>query len=451
MHDLVSQILPSLRSRPTSLFRFTMSKRSNDAAIEKIPLVKLPTGISRRDSGRHNVLRLVVGLALIMVVLLAVYTREEEDTKVYDSTTKTFINLTDSDLEEPPVAIPQVTPTVPTPVDTTPQTVPPPAPIDTTSDDPFDYLNQHEVIPHLQLPQSDASFLLEQFQTTKQELILRLGQEYGTDTAQQLFWEQPLPFTSPLNQSRGRMIRQLQTKLLQVQLQQQQQSDSANTAPTFIWATGGHSAAAGHGNYFNESYTARLEQLAKPIFASLGVHFVGRNYAMGGTSSGLEVGSCVDQIFGLDIDVLSWDYGMTDGRGVGIFENYFAHAAIHPNRPSMIAFNAGGRSGPARQAVIQAMEEHGMAIMSLEDGSVARIVRDVLPESFGLSQEQLQSMGPLVRNMKCDGQVEVGDPFCGSERWSPLCPERKYKAKWHPGWYVFMNDYPIPNNFYGQA
>ena len=76
-----------------------------------------------------------------------------------------------------------------------------------------------------------------------------------------------------------------------------------------------HHITAGHGNLFNESYTAFLERNGKEIFASVGMDFEGRNYAMGGTPSGWEIGTCIEEIFGLDIDMLSWDYGMVDGRG----------------------------------------------------------------------------------------------------------------------------------------
>ena len=51
----------------------------------------------------------------------------------------------------------------------------------------------------------------------------------------------------------------------------------------YVWATGGHSAAAAHGNLYNESYTAYMERDVKTVFASIGIDFEGRNYAMGGT------------------------------------------------------------------------------------------------------------------------------------------------------------------------
>jgi hypothetical protein len=51
----------------------------------------------------------------------------------------------------------------------------------------------------------------------------------------------------------------------------------------YVWVTGGHSASAGHGNLYNETYTVFLERAVKGVFGAIGVEFEGRNYAMGGT------------------------------------------------------------------------------------------------------------------------------------------------------------------------
>jgi hypothetical protein len=42
----------------------------------------------------------------------------------------------------------------------------------------------------------------------------------------------------------------------------------------------------------------------------VGIAFEGRNRAMGGTNSFPELALCNQEVFGLDVDVLSWDYGM---------------------------------------------------------------------------------------------------------------------------------------------
>ena len=72
-----------------------------------------------------------------------------------------------------------------------------------------------------------------------------------------------------------------------------------------VWATGGHSAAAGHGNLFNESYTSFLEQAVSNVFGAIAIEFEGRNYAMGGTPSAPEMALCQEAVFGTDIDVVT--------------------------------------------------------------------------------------------------------------------------------------------------
>jgi len=82
----------------------------------------------------------------------------------------------------------------------------------------------------------------------------------------------------------------------------------------FVWATGGHSAAAGHGNLFNESYTAFMNRAVSDVFGAIGIEFEGKNYAMGGTASAPEIALCSEAVFGTDADVISWDFAMTDAN-----------------------------------------------------------------------------------------------------------------------------------------
>mmetsp|Transcript_39931 Transcript_39931/g.96377 ORF Transcript_39931/g.96377 Transcript_39931/m.96377 type:complete len:658 (+) Transcript_39931:231-2204(+) len=83
------------------------------------------------------------------------------------------------------------------------------------------------------------------------------------------------------------------------------------TEDSFIFAMGGHSAAAGHGNHFQQSYTIQVQWILEPIFARLGVKHSSRNFGQGGlgtTQNGLGATS----IYGPDIDMLMWDSGMTE-------------------------------------------------------------------------------------------------------------------------------------------
>ena len=123
--------------------------------------------------------------------------------------------------------------------------------------------------------------------------------------------------------SRDRMQRKIAMKVLEAarsssagcscaDSNDQSQSNGPKTTTTFVWSVGGHSAAAGHGNLLNETYAAFLEQGAAPVLEKVGIRFISRNYAMGGMISAPEIAMCSEAIFGMDTDVISWDYALTD-------------------------------------------------------------------------------------------------------------------------------------------
>jgi hypothetical protein len=59
-----------------------------------------------------------------------------------------------------------------------------------------------------------------------------------------------------------------------------------------------------------------------------------------------------------------------------------------------------------------------------------------IPDMFGLTQEQIDAIPPNIRDFKCQGQIETGEPTCKMNKWSPFCEKRKHKTSWHPGWRV---------------
>jgi hypothetical protein len=80
------------------------------------------------------------------------------------------------------------------------------------------------------------------------------------------------------------------------------------TSDTFTVVMGGHSAAAGQGNHFRQSYMMQFEKIMMPIFARLGVKLVTRNFGQGGlgtVQSSMGSGS----IYGNEIDLFLWDSG----------------------------------------------------------------------------------------------------------------------------------------------
>ena len=109
--------------------------------------------------------------------------------------------------------------------------------------------------------------------------------------------------------SKERLIRRLIMKILAAQLNIVNPTEKRST---FTWVTAGDSAAAGHGNFFNQTYTAVMEDTVKQTFRSIGIDFVVKNRGIGGYGSGPELTFCMESIYGSDIDILTWDFGLTD-------------------------------------------------------------------------------------------------------------------------------------------
>ena len=156
----------------------------------------------------------------------------------------------------------------------------------------------------------------------------------------------------------------------------------------FVWATGGHSAAAGHGNLFNESYTAHLGRDARTVFGAIGIEFEDRNYAMGGTTSASEISMCWQQIFGDDVDFFSWDFGMTDGNYEQRMMHYAYRGGLSPKVPAMLAMRVGGRVKGRRETALRTLEAHGMAVFLGSDESF-QLRNAAVPDSAGISKEAI--------------------------------------------------------------
>jgi hypothetical protein len=185
---------------------------------------------------------------------------------------------------------------------------------------------------------------------------------------------------------------------------------------------------------WRESYTAVMERAVKDIFATVGLNFIGRNYAMGGTSSAPEIAMCIKEVFGTDIDVLSWDTGMTDGKNYAGMQQYFLRAAMLPNRPALVALHINGGGRVQRQNLMKELEEIGLTSLVLDPGEENEMT-DAIPDTTGLTDEEVVEMPTFVRNFKCGKQIEKGDPGCGASKWNTtMCNSRKFRTSWHPGW-----------------
>ena len=222
---------------------------------------------------------------------------------------------------------------------------------------------------------------------------------------------------------------------------------------TYVWATGGHSASAGHGNLFEETYTKVMEATAGKVFESIGLRLEARNYGMGATSSAAEMAMCFREIYGDDVDIFSWDFGMLEARDhlsvrllhyanrgflsnqQGIVPAFIALQEINGSRRDMITeLQNAYRGGNGRYDDPEILDNNGLALF-LRDEKVWKRMKEAIPITSG-SSEEIERMPPLVRYFKCgDDSLEKGDPFCLDMKYTTEhCPERQGKANWHPGW-----------------
>ncbi|CAJ1960348.1 unnamed protein product [Cylindrotheca closterium] len=228
--------------------------------------------------------------------------------------------------------------------------------------------------------------------------------------------------------STQRLRRKLKIKLLQHQLYKN---------ATLVWVTGGHSAAAGHGNLFNESYTAFLERDLSRIAKSIGLPLEVRNFAMGGSGSGPELGLCVEQIYGRDVDLLSWDFGMTDVYSPVRLLLYAIRGNLLPHHPAIFALHA---EGEHRVDLLKQFEEMSASAFYLPEDTRKQQFEGI-PEVNMDNFKEMQDLPPMINSFKCTEGIEKGDLGCDDAKYSKgLCDSRAGKASWHPGFKMHALD-----------
>lgn len=91
----------------------------------------------------------------------------------------------------------------------------------------------------------------------------------------------------------------------------------------FTVVLGGHSAAAGHGNHFRQSYLMQFHKVMAPVFRQFGVTLTSRNQAQGGLGT-VQSSLGFSSIYGSEIDLMLWDSGkmMTTRHGAHCTSSY---------------------------------------------------------------------------------------------------------------------------------
>ena len=119
----------------------------------------------------------------------------------------------------------------------------------------------------------------------------------------------------------------------------------------FKFAFGGYSVTVGRGNFFRQSFPFVMERILKRPFRALGVDLQVKNHAIGGIPS-FPYGWCMENFWGRDADVVSWDYSMNEAGGVpeGL-EAYVRHTMMLDRSPKLIVKDT--HMAEARRDVLQ--------------------------------------------------------------------------------------------------
>ena len=204
------------------------------------------------------------------------------------------------------------------------------------------------------------------------------------------------------------------------------------TNDTFTVVLGGHSAAAGHGNHFAQSYVMTIGTVLGPVFERLGMKFTTRNGAQGGIGT-LQSGLGAKDIYGHDMDYLIWDSSMTENQATWV--DMFVRQALFTKRAPLIhnAFFTAKGSFQMDMYSSYGLDLAGSAGNNYEGFPVST------------SDEQAQSLPYAAQYLTCTPDFKNG---CNSNKYKSQCwverddvtPTTKQsafvggRASWHPGW-----------------
>jgi len=203
------------------------------------------------------------------------------------------------------------------------------------------------------------------------------------------------------------------------------------TSDTFTVVMGGHSAAAGQGNHFRQSYMMQFHKIMYPIFARLGVKLITRNVGQGGLGT-IQGAMGSGSVYGDEVDLLLWDSGMTEGGNPEHIDLFLRQGLLGGNRVPVIW---GGTF-----ALLQMLHENADVDVG-EWGNA----RDGIPEVE--SADHAQTIPYAARFMKCKPEAQSlcqDEPRFCSKCWieredgiTPTAPQLgnpRGQVKWHPGW-----------------
>jgi hypothetical protein len=167
----------------------------------------------------------------------------------------------------------------------------------------------------------------------------------------------------------------------------------------FYVILGGHSAAAGHGNNFHQSYMMQFQDIMEPIFDRLGMVLVSANRAQGGMGT-VQASLAGQTIYG-EKDVMLWDSSMTE-KSVGAQELFMRQMLLTGHRVPILLDVGGGKNTMDR-----IRDESGAHVGGLTTGNPSVLAQTT-------SVEQAKTLPFALRHLFCASGVQT-------------CSDAKYK------------------------
>jgi len=205
------------------------------------------------------------------------------------------------------------------------------------------------------------------------------------------------------------------------------------TNDSFTVTMGGHSAAAGHGNHFLQSYTMQIALILTPLFEKLGVKFNARNLAQGGLGT-LQSSLGSFDIYGSDTDFLIWDSSMTEG--IEALDVFIRQGMLMPRAPYLHSFHdVQGRKGSIH---VDSYKKYHIDI----GGGIGGDFKGFLKTT---SEEVAARLPFSSRYLYCSDDLflckDIGHRYrtkCWIDRddFTPKTAQEKFvrgRASWHPG------------------
>jgi hypothetical protein len=142
--------------------------------------------------------------------------------------------------------------------------------------------------------------------------------------------------------------------------------------------------------------------------------------------------ACSKEIFGVDVDLLTWNYGMTD-KGLASSAYYMYRGATSPGRPALLYVDGDEQ---ARKVGTQ-LEARGLSVFQSKINIGA--VPDSAPDGIPLNSTELEKLPKLLQHLKVKRRGEDGEfkwscnynmKAAGSDC---VCPSVPARTGWHMG------------------